>query len=588
MLCSINSFLERMMAKAYSYIRFSTPDQLRGDSLRRQLEASRKWADENGYDLDETLRDLGVSAFRGKNRTEGALRTFLDNIESGEIEKGSILVMESLDRLSRDEILESLSLFTGILAKGIKIVTLVDGQEYTRKSVNNINNLVISLVVMARAHEESATKSKRLSKAWENKRANINDKKLTSVVPAWLQLNPETGEIEKINKRVKIVQEIFEMTANKNMGKRAIVRHLNKRGIKPWGPARKRKPDNGQLVEKDAPRGWRDSYIQKILENRAVIGEFQPHTGYGKNRKPIGPPIKDYYPSALEDESLFFRALTARQNRQKKGGRKGLTFSNLFTGFAFCADCGSTMRFVNKGSTPSKGGTYLACDSAIRNNGCSHNRHYNYQAIEDYVTVGRSVFFDWTERLFALRKSESLADDIAALEGRVEDFTSQILRYNKLLEGGVEAEELLQRYIELTNEREDARSKLDCLKGREKEETSHRDLASRVMSIITDMKNTNDDLSLYEIRSQVSYHLSNVIHSLQFSGEDDLAITILPRIEDWPDTDEFVERSGLSLDEARWEEAIILSWNQFRHDWMPERPKQPRGKDGRYVKSKSI
>ena len=30
-----------MQKKAYSYIRFSTPEQIKGDSLRRQLEASK-------------------------------------------------------------------------------------------------------------------------------------------------------------------------------------------------------------------------------------------------------------------------------------------------------------------------------------------------------------------------------------------------------------------------------------------------------------------------------------------------------------------------------------------------------------------
>jgi DNA invertase Pin-like site-specific DNA recombinase len=49
---------------AYSYIRFSTPDQIKGDSLRRQTEASHRYAAENNLTLDETLniRDLGVSA----------------------------------------------------------------------------------------------------------------------------------------------------------------------------------------------------------------------------------------------------------------------------------------------------------------------------------------------------------------------------------------------------------------------------------------------------------------------------------------------------------------------------------------------
>ena len=33
--------------QAYSYIRFSSPEQARGDSLRRQLEASRYYADKH-------------------------------------------------------------------------------------------------------------------------------------------------------------------------------------------------------------------------------------------------------------------------------------------------------------------------------------------------------------------------------------------------------------------------------------------------------------------------------------------------------------------------------------------------------------
>ncbi len=577
------------MAKAYSYIRFSTPDQLRGDSLRRQLEASREWAEKNGYELDESLRDLGISAFRGKNRTEGALRTFLDKIDSGEIEQGSVLVLESLDRLSRDEILKSLSLFTGILSKGVRIVTLADGQEYTRESINNIGNLVISLVVMARAHEESAMKSLRQSKAWENKRANISDVKLTKVVPAWLQLNTETGEIEKIEERVKVVREIFDLTANKNMGKRAIVRHLNERGIKPWGPERRKKPGNAQPLGEDgkpvknAARGWRDSYIQKIFENRAVIGEFQPHTGYGKNRKPVGPPIKNYYPSALEDESIFYRATHARMRRRNKGGRKGLLFSNIFTGFAFCADCGSTMRFINKGSNPSKGGTYLSCDSAIRKNGCDHNRHYNYKALEDYVLVGRSVFFDWSEKLVSSRKIDSLINQLAESEGRIEELTRQINENRLLIKAGVKAEEITEELIALSTAREDEREKLDRLKAQGAVQNAQTGLVERVMSFVQELKGTSNEMKLYGLRSQISYHLSNIIHSLQFSAEDDLAISILPRIEDWPDTEEFIEESGLSMNEARWDEAVILSWDQFRHDWMPKRPVQPKDSLGRWM-----
>ncbi|GJE49732.1 hypothetical protein GOFOIKOB_2772 [Methylobacterium tardum] len=56
------------MPKCYSYIRFSRPEQLRGDSLRRQSEAADKWAADHGMVIDESIQDLGVSSFRGLNR----------------------------------------------------------------------------------------------------------------------------------------------------------------------------------------------------------------------------------------------------------------------------------------------------------------------------------------------------------------------------------------------------------------------------------------------------------------------------------------------------------------------------------------
>jgi DNA invertase Pin-like site-specific DNA recombinase len=61
-------------SKAYSYVRFSTPDQAKGDSYRRQTEAASEYAHANNLELDTelTFTDLGVSAFRGANAKTGA------------------------------------------------------------------------------------------------------------------------------------------------------------------------------------------------------------------------------------------------------------------------------------------------------------------------------------------------------------------------------------------------------------------------------------------------------------------------------------------------------------------------------------
>ena len=77
--------------------------QLKGDSLRRQLDASRKYANEHDLELveDADLQDIGVSAYRGKNLASGAFGRFVAAVREGKVERGSDLLVELMDRLSR-------------------------------------------------------------------------------------------------------------------------------------------------------------------------------------------------------------------------------------------------------------------------------------------------------------------------------------------------------------------------------------------------------------------------------------------------------------------------------------------------------
>lgn len=143
--------------KAYSYLRFSTADQIRGDSFRRQTELARTWCDKTGVPLVDNYRDLGVSAFRGANADKGALKAFLDRVESGVIEPGSYLIVESLDRLSRTDITFALQMFLGLINAGIIVVTLADQRVYDRELINdgNFTDIIISLTILSRANEGS-------------------------------------------------------------------------------------------------------------------------------------------------------------------------------------------------------------------------------------------------------------------------------------------------------------------------------------------------------------------------------------------------------------------------------------------------
>jgi DNA invertase Pin-like site-specific DNA recombinase len=75
---------------AYSYIRFSSPEQTDGDSERRQREAAKAYATAEGLILDESYEtDKGLSAYSGANLRDGSFARLLTDIRSSKIQKGT-------------------------------------------------------------------------------------------------------------------------------------------------------------------------------------------------------------------------------------------------------------------------------------------------------------------------------------------------------------------------------------------------------------------------------------------------------------------------------------------------------------------
>jgi len=119
--------------RAFSYLRFSTPEQSWGDSHRRQSEAARRYAFRHELELDEeiTFEDTGVSAFDGQNVRTGQLADFLQAVECGLVPKGSFLLVENLDRLSRQSPWDAMETLRQVLNLGIVLVTLSDERRHT-------------------------------------------------------------------------------------------------------------------------------------------------------------------------------------------------------------------------------------------------------------------------------------------------------------------------------------------------------------------------------------------------------------------------------------------------------------------------
>jgi len=209
------------MRDAISYKRFSTPKQMRGGSAQRQTELTEEYCKRHKLRLIDSYLDAGLSGFTGANLTDGsALRLLLHAARLGHFKPGTRLIIESLDRLTRREISTAIRLFLDILDTGLVIITLIDGEEiFTKDRVDNdLTALIIAIVFLARANNESKTKRQRALENQKAKRKKARDDKvpITSECPKWLTLVGKGDQRRFVanSNRVSVIERVFKMAAS--------------------------------------------------------------------------------------------------------------------------------------------------------------------------------------------------------------------------------------------------------------------------------------------------------------------------------------------------------------------------------------
>jgi DNA invertase Pin-like site-specific DNA recombinase len=305
---------------AFSYLRYSSPTQKEGDSVDRQTRLRESWLKRNPkVRLDTSIRmiDAGVSGYSGAHRTKPkhALASFLDLVQRGRVPVGSYLIVENLDRLTRENPVISIPAVLNLIAAGIRVVQLTP-VEMVYDGEMEQHHLMNMLWELSRGHAESKRKSGLCGQAWGEKKKKAREDKTPHgrACPAWLEL--EDGKYRVKEDAACAIRKIYKWCVA-GLGMYAILDRLNAEAIPSFG-------SHSGL--------WERSYIRKILSNEAIIGVYQPFRGRYPNRRPEGEPVRDYYPRVIDDKTYYAAQEAIRLRTGKTGRPPADKPANVFSG----------------------------------------------------------------------------------------------------------------------------------------------------------------------------------------------------------------------------------------------------------------
>jgi hypothetical protein len=493
-----------------AYSRFSTAGQADGISEERQGELAAAYCAKHGLTLDNTLTDRGLSGFHGAHLSEkAALGAFLKGVETGAIPPGSMMILESLDRLSRLPPVEAIHLLTGILLADITVVTTMNERKYTADSSVELFEV---LGLQSANHGTSAEKGRRMVISHAARRGTHS-----AIMPSWIKKHREILSTEIAGrpdaKRTRAVITGIEIDHEKaapvirmmddvqHMGVNQCAKNLNRDGLKrPTGKA------------------WTASAIRQLVRSRTVLGEQAICRWDGKNQIETGEFVKDAYP-AIVTHGTWFRANAAIDQRQRgvvRSRHSSSGFPNLFGKIARCAKCGGSMTIRDKARADKSHFKYLGCSLAV--SGQCDERHYHRL---DLAEANFLRFFDEAIIGEIPEKDDPIIPVIANIDNLTAEIAVAEKKFDALFEehgtapaDTPERKALSRMRDTLTGKQAEKKKQESILAGLKSTKPVHEqlDLLRRLMAGL----GSADEAEFTAIRSELANTLPSVVKAVRF------------------------------------------------------------------------
>ena len=380
----------------------------------------------------------------------GALSVLLAHVTDGTIAKGTILLVENFDRLSRLPVMQAITILQRLMEAGITLVTLQDNNTWTAERLNDLGSFILAIVTMYKGFAESEQKAKRIRSAYKEARTT-GSKKAFGSAPGWLSRKTKESSWVVDEAKAESIRKVFEAAAM-GYGSKAIAKTANEEA---WLVPTRLNMTKGR---------WHSQMPGLILRNRAVIGEHTHWlTTYEERRNTKswkgskdGLPISDYYP-AIVSEDLWYRARASIETRMSPK-RRDTHYYNIFSGLMYCGHCGAPVQ--RKIDYKSKTRGQLVCADRLAGiTTCPSSPCLKV----DYTLVSHIVLL--ASSTFSQGEIEKLQNEVTMLQGKLAELAASKERVvSAIVATGGSMPELISKAKALTAESENFVTRIESLK----------------------------------------------------------------------------------------------------------------------------
>lgn len=349
--------------RAAIYARYSSELQ-NARSIEDQAALCRAYAERQGYSIAGEYADRARSGASMIGR-DGLLRM----IEDSKVGRFDLILVESLDRISRD--MEDLAAIHKRLSfAGVKLETVGEG-------IANVITVGLRGIV-GQLYLSDLKEKVRRGMAGVVREGRFAGGRAYGYRPT----PGEPGKLVIVPEEADVIRRIFT-TYDAGQTPREIAAGLNKDGIRPPRGARWNASTINGSADRENGLLRNAIYAGRIVWGKATMVR-DPDTGKRVSRPGEASARQEADAPALRiiDEDLFARVQARRSGRKRHAGDDPVVRSKrLLSGLLRCGACGGAMTVRGK----DRGGVRIGCSAQHEAGVCDHGRRYYAHKIEHAV-----------------------------------------------------------------------------------------------------------------------------------------------------------------------------------------------------------